>query len=228
MPRLEGLPLELDVDAVLRAQAADPQIMRARQPGLVDVARRALEEGLTLLEPRVVYTRWPVADVRHTRLTLEGGPQLKGNLVAEHLGGAREVVAILCTVGGGIEERVRGVFPDDPVLGLALDGVGGAAVEALSVSACRHFEQLAEAQQVGVSVPLSPGMEGWPLEEGQPQVFDLLPADLIGVRLTESCVIRPAKSLTLVLGIGPGVAAKGTLCDYCAVRNSCRYRGGHP
>jgi hypothetical protein len=138
------------------------------------------------------------------------------------------VVVILCTVGEGIEDRTRQVFPDDPVLGLALDGVGLAAVDALSVAACRHFEQLAEAEGVGTSVPLSPGLDGWSVEDGQPQLFNLLPSEQIGVRLTESFVMRPIKSLTLALGMGPQVTTKGTICDYCAVRASCQYRGSHP
>ena len=69
---------------------------------------------------------------------------------------------------------------------------------------------LAETEGEGISVPLSPGMEGWPAEEGQPELFALLPADLVGVRLTECGVMMPAKSLTLVLGLGPEVDAEVT------------------
>ena len=228
MPLLEGLPLDLDVDAVLRAQGADPQVIRDRHPDLVDIASRALEEGMPLLEPRVLYEQRRVVDVRHSRLKLEGGATLRGELVMEHLASASEIIAILCTVGERIEERAREAFKEDPVVGLAFDGVGSAAVEALSASACRYFELQAAVQGVGVSVPLSPGMDGWSVGEGQPQLFRLLPAEQIGVSLTEGYMMRPAKSLTLVLGIGPDVATKGTICDYCAVRATCRYRGSHP
>lgn len=218
------MPLEFDIDDVLRAQDADPRSIRARRPDLVELARQALEEGLLLLTPRVVYERRRIVDVRHTRIRLEGGATLMGQLVVEHLGSAREIVAMLCTVGGRIETCAREAFADDPAFGLALHGVGSAAVEALSAAAGRHFEVLAEAEGMGVSVPLSPGMDGWSVEEGQPGLFWLLPAERIGVRLTESCVMQPTKSLTLVLGMGPDVSNKGAICDYCAMRATCRHQ----
>lgn len=227
MPELRELPLELDADVVIRAQGGDPSAVRARRPDLVEEAERAIEIGLPLLEPRTVCEVRRVTDVRHSHLTLEGGAKLKGQFVARHLAAASEVAAILCTVGNAIEETVSQLFPQDPVLALALDAVGSAAVESLSVNAIRHFEQLAEGRGWGVSVPLSPGMEGWPVEEGQPQVFKLVPGEAIGVSLTPHAVMQPGKSLSVVLGLGPDVAAQGTICDYCAVRATCRYRGSH-
>jgi hypothetical protein len=229
MPQLNNLPIAINADAVLRAQGADPIALRARRPEFVELAEYALAEAQPVLEPRVIYERCAVKDVLHNRLRLEDGFELKGSLVVEHLAPADEIVAILCTVGGGIEAMTQAAFSTDPVYGLALDAVGSATVEALSVAACRHFELEAESQGMGSSVPLSPGMDNWPVGEGQPQLFNLLPAQEIGVSLTEGCLMQPSKSLTLVLGIGAAVNAKGTVCDYCAVRNNCRYRelGGH-
>ena len=137
------------------------------------------------------------------------------------------MAVIVCTVGGAIESYTSRLFGVDPVLALALDGVGSAAVEALSVNATRHFEALAAARGCGVTVPLSPGMEGWPVEEGQPQLFTLLDAESIGVTLTESSLMLPGKSLSLLIGMGPDVSSQGAVCDYCAVRATCRYKGSH-
>jgi hypothetical protein len=229
MPQLNNLHFEIDADAILRAQGGDPEAIRARRPEFVELADYALAEAQSVLEPRVIYERRAVRDVLHNRLRLEDGIELTGSLVVEHLAPADEIVAILCTVGSGIEAMTQDALSTDPVYGLALDAVGSATVEALSVAACRYFELEAETQGIGSSVPLSPGMDNWPVGEGQPQLFKLLPAQEIGVSLTEGCLMQPAKSLTLILGIGANVNAKGTVCDYCAVRNTCRYRelGGH-
>jgi hypothetical protein len=224
MPLLDGSALAIDVDDVLRAQATDPPAIRARQPGLVEAAERALEEGLPLLQLGVLEERRHVVATRHGRLTLEHGIVLGGRLVGEHLRGASEVVAVLCTVGEEIEVRRRQVFTDDPVVGLALEGVALAALEALRAGVCDQVEQLAAAEGVGVSVPLSPGMEGWPAAEGQASLFALLPAERIGVRLTKCGVMRPAKSLTFVLGLGRQVEGSGTMCDICGVRTRCDVR----
>lgn len=227
MPYLHNLTLELDADVVLRAQGADPAVLKARRPDLVADAARAIEIARPLLTPQVIYERWPVTSVRHNLLDLAGGRRLRGEFLLTHLAAASELVVILCTVGEAIEERVRATFSNDPVMGLALDAVGTAAVESLSVNATRYFEAEAAAQGMGISVPLSPGMEGWSVEEGQPQLFGLVPGESIGVRLTEHKLMRPGKSLSLVIGIGENVETQGSICDYCAVRATCRMRGSH-
>lgn len=90
----------------------------------------------------------------------------------------------------------------DLVYALALDGLGSAGVESLANAACRQFEIEAEEQHLEATIPLSPGMIDWSVEEGQPQIFDLLPAEEIGVKLTPSWVMIPRKSLSMVMGIG--------------------------
>jgi hypothetical protein len=67
-------------------------------------------------------------------------------------------------------------------------------------------------------------MVGWPVEQGQPQIFDLLDAGEIGVQLNESTMMLPRKSLTFVLGIGKELMAGGRTCDYCSLKETCWYR----
>jgi hypothetical protein len=224
MTVLEKWDLRLDVDVVLRSQGADPAAIRKRSPSLVESAERALEEGNPLLQPRVKVRRYLVEDLHHERLKLEGNGRLSGGLLAEHMGGAQEAAIVLCTVGEALERRAAEVSKEDAVYGLALDGVGSAGVEALANAACALFEEEAAKKDCQVTIPLSPGMVGWPVEQGQPQIFDLLDAGEINVRLTESMMMLPRKSLTFVLGIGKELVAGGRTCDYCSLKETCRYR----
>ncbi|MEE8567226.1 MAG: vitamin B12 dependent-methionine synthase activation domain-containing protein [Anaerolineales bacterium] len=224
MKVLDKWDLRLDVDVVLRSQGADPAAIRKRSPRLVDSAEKALEEGRLLLQPRVIVRRLLVKDLHHEWVKLEGDGRLSGGLLAQHMGGAQEAVIVLCTVGEALERRAERVSKEDAVYGLALDGVGSAGVEALANAACALFEEEATKEDYQVTIPLSPGMVGWPVEQGQPQIFDLLDADEIGVRLTESMMMVPRKSLTFVLGIGKELIAGGRTCDYCSLKETCRYR----
>jgi hypothetical protein len=221
---LDKWDLRLDVDAVLRSQGADPPAIRRRSPSLVEYVRRALEEGSPLLQPRVQARRLLVEDLHHEQLKLEGDGKLSGELLAKHLSGAQEVVIILCTVGDELERQAAEVSKDDIVYGLALDGVGSAGVEALANAVCARFEEEATEKNHQITIPLSPGMVGWPVEQGQPQIFDLLNAGEIGVQLTESMMMIPRKSLSLVLGVGRELIAGGRICDYCSMKETCRYR----
>jgi hypothetical protein len=222
MPVLEGWELTLDVDSVLRGQGADPAAIRSRSPYLVEMAARALEVGRPLLKPHAIYQEFGVEGLRHERLALVSGGTLSGPLIAQHLGPAERVVVLLCTVGSELEEHTAEVMESELVFGLALDGVGSAAVEALANWACRHFEEEAALSGMETTIPLSPGMVGWPVDVGQRQIFGLL--GKTDVTLTEYSTMIPRKSLSMVLGVGIGISSGGRTCDFCSMRETCRYQ----
>jgi hypothetical protein len=215
--------LEIDVDMILRAQAADPAVLRARSPHLITFARRALEQGRPLLEPVVAYHQFHVVGMRHGKMILEAGI-LSGQVVSQHLSMAEQIVVMVVTIGEKIERLVSELMNEDWPYALAMDGLGSAAVEALAAAACRHFEERAEAEGLKTTVPFSPGMMGWPADEGQRQIFGLVDAAQAGVRLTEGWMMVPRKSASAVVGIGKNIGQQGKPCDYCIMSKNCRYR----
>ena len=74
------------------------------------------------------------------RITLAGGSQLTGPLMAQHLTPAQHIASIVCTIGGALEQRVSKLMWNDPSYALALDGFGSVAVEALGVAICARLE----------------------------------------------------------------------------------------
>jgi cobalamin-dependent methionine synthase I len=134
------------------------------------------------------------------------------------------VILILSTVGEALEAHAAEVSKDNIVYGLALDGVGSAAVEALANAACKYFEDQADEHGLQTSIPISPGMMGWPVDKGQPEIFEILEPGQIDVQLTEYGLMMPRKSLTMVLGFGPTMKTAGRTCDFCAMRETCRYQ----
>ena len=224
MPCLDHFILDLDVDQVLRAQAANPTVIRSRQPDLVQVADQALREGLRLISPKVLYETKPVARVGHEWLELRGGLKLAGRSLCNHLVHAEDVVVVLATIGSGIDVRSRALFGVDPVYALALDAVGVAALDALTALVLQTLRDEADARGSKVGIPLSPGIDGWPVEVGQPQLFGLLAGEKIGVRLTEAHMMIPFKSVTMIIGVGRSMDDQGIACDVCVARVHCRYR----
>ena len=221
---IRDFQLNIDADMVLRGQGADPAVIRARKPRLVEIAERAVQEGAALIEPAVVYRFAPIETMKHERLILTDGTPLSGSLIAQHLSPARYVALIVCTVGAAIDDRISALMPRDPAYALALDGYGSAAAEALGTELCARMEQDAARMGHCTSVPISPGMIGWPVEVGQSQIFSNLDTAAIGVTLNDSAQMIPRKSTSLVLGFAPTPFEAGTPCDFCALRNTCRYQ----
>ena len=227
MPVLRDWDLRIDVNQVMRSQGADPFILRARSPELLAIAQRAIAEGSGLLEPQLLFRRMRVASVSHGRVKLEAGGEQCRRLPTQHFASAQEIIVILCTIGGGLEARVAEAMRIDPVYAMALDGLGSAGVQALATAGCQRFELEARERGLEMSAPLSPGGPDWPVEQGQREVFRLLPADEIGVRLMPSWVMRPRKSLTMVVGVGTRMRDGGA-CDYCSMHGTCRYQDLSP
>ena len=225
MPILTDLELDLDVNQVLRGQGvSDPDGLRKRNPRLVKIAEQALQEGQPLLEPQVMYEQIEVDQLKHERLVLKNRKYVSGQLLSLHCYNAEEIIVILCTIGSALEIHAGLTADSDIVYGLALDGLGSAAVEALANKATAYFEQRAITQGMKVSIPLSPGMIGWDTGKGQSEIFQIIDHCKIGVEVNGAGVMNPAKSLTMALGIGKDINKAGRTCDYCSARAGCAYQ----
>lgn len=93
-----------------------------------------------------------------------------------------------------------------------------------------RLNQLAEQQAGqfgwGAGPVLSPGsVHGWALEE-QEQLCRLLDIARIGVGLDVNCILKPYKSVSALIGIGPGYATTtvGSACSVCGRRGQCDLR----
>jgi hypothetical protein len=222
MTILTDWDLPLTADDVLRGQGADPAVLRARRPLIASAAEEALQRGRPKIRPAVVIEQPRVKELRHTRLLLDGGA-LSGPLVARHLGKAERLAVVVCTVGPELEEEASRLLLEDPALSLGLDGLANAAVDLLAVQVCARLGEQAAEQGLQASTPISPGADEWPVGVGQPELFDLLDASQIGVRLTESCLMLPRKSVSFVVGFGQDVG-QGLPCELCSLKDTCRYR----
>jgi hypothetical protein len=221
--------LSLEVAHVLLGQGIDPA--RAR-PEVVAAAKSVLDEAQALFAPAAIHTTLPVSDFQHQRVTLEGGTVFEGPLVARALTGATEVTLAVCTAGAAVDERVTELFSaGDPVRALALEGAGIAAVTGVSRMVAGRICDQASTRGLRIGMQAEPGQEGWPIQQ-QRVLFDLLPAEEIGVRLTKDCLMVPPKdclmvprkSISFAVGLGPEMRADAVACDFCSKRDRCRWR----
>ena len=226
--RFEPDQLELTADWVLQAQGADPAVIRSRRPQVVEVAEHALADGLALLEPLALVRILDVNGLDHQRLNLPGKNSLTGAAIGQHLAGAQQVAVVVYTSGMALESRIRQTMGTDAPYAFALDGVGNAAHDALSLLVYRYVNRLAAERGWQTSIFLNPGMIGWSVEQGQPQLFALIDAAAIGVSVNENLAMHPRKTTSGVIGLGPGmIPAEGPPCAYCTLNETCRFKGRH-
>jgi hypothetical protein len=223
MELLDRFDLSLDVDDVLRGQGANPGAVHTRKPVFLNAAAEALRVGLAIIHPVAILHTVSIVAHRHASVLLEGENKLTSEWISQHLGGAVQISAVLCTIGPQLETEIGRLFSSDPLLALALDGLGNAAVEKISQKTCEHIRDQAQGNGLTTSVPLSPGEPDWPVEVGQPQIFALLDPSQAGVTLTSTGMMIPKKSISFVVGIGSNMVQTDQ-CEFCSIRERCHYR----
>ncbi|MEW6489923.1 MAG: vitamin B12 dependent-methionine synthase activation domain-containing protein [Thermodesulfobacteriota bacterium] len=183
---LEPLPLELDpASAVKRLRLGRTRDPEARVRVLI---RRVLE----LAKPRGLYAVHPVGE-RGEDWVAVGAARLHSVVLARHTRGAEQVFPYLVTLGPRVEEEVSRTA--DLLEQYCLHEVANLAL-ARARDALRA--RVGEAFGLPKLYSLAPGsLPDWPITE-QRALFGLL-GDVegrLGVRLTESFLMIPRKSLS--------------------------------
>lgn len=221
MPILTNWKITISVDDILRAQGANPNILRERSPHLITVAENALKDAGELLHPFVMYEISDVIQRENERLFLANGHQISGKIVNKQLACANRILIAACTISDDLEKKVSAEFHKDPSYALALDAAGIAAVDKLSSLAQKYFKQNLIPPDLKATSAFNPGMKDWPVAVGQEQIFSILKKISDRIRLSDSFLMIPAKSVSFVIGIGNEVNTTTKQCDYCDKKQTC-------
>ena len=214
---------DITVDDVLCAQGADPEKIRARRPAIVETTQNAITLGLQIVQPMGWLKNLVVQSSRHNQILLEGGHKLTGELILSQLAGATAVTFAIGTLGMALERQIAVSMQEDPAFGFTLDTVGSVLAEALADQLETQIRTQAADHNQTTSLALSPGLIGWPVDEGQPQIFKVLEPDPGQITLSASSQMIPRKSISFVVGIGCPEGS-GTPCDFCDLRLRCPNR----
>ncbi len=209
----------LSKEEVLKGQGIDPQ--RA-SPKLYENAGEVIEETHSLIKPAAMYTVVQVTNFEHQEIRFENG-SFEGPLVGKAMAGAEHLNIAICTIGGDLERRVQELMSENPIMGVALDGAGTSALRRGSQTVEDIISEKACEMGLALGMRAQPGQEGWPIEQ-QRLVFSMLPAEKIGVRLTESCLMIPRKSVSFIIPRGKDLDSSVAPCDFCSKRNRCEWR----
>jgi len=217
--KITDFDFQLTASDVLKGQGIDPERASER---LHDSAESVLEEAQSLLIPSALYTVVKVTNFDHQKITFEGG-SFEGPLVAKALAGADDLNIAACTIGEELENRVAEVMSENPVKAVALDGAAISALRKVSQATEDMISKEACELETNLGMRAQPGQEGWPIEQ-QREVFSILPGEEIGIRLTETCLMIPRKSVSFVIPRGKALSDSVSPCDFCSKQSRCEWR----
>jgi hypothetical protein len=129
----------------------------------------------------------------------------------------------LCTAGKEPGLRSRKAMQERDLLkGYIYDVVGSLIVEAAADLMQERLKITMAAAGNKITNRYSPGYCGWDVAE-QHKLFQLFPDNYCGIRLTESALMDPVKSVSGIIGIGENVKMNPDTCSLCELTD-CIYR----
>jgi hypothetical protein len=189
-------------------------------PRLHELLPAAIEDAGRLAAPVFVYEIHEAKTlVRTGHLVLEKSLTL-GLPSAERYPGTKYLAACVCSLGGAIENACREFSDAGRLLqALLLDAVSLSLMDSLLDKCLELLHGEARELHLFAGHPFSPGHEDMPMET-QALLFRLVDPTPAQVRLNESLVMHPLKSLSFFVQFTTGKveARRSSRCRHCPMR----------
>ncbi len=152
------------------------------------------------------------------------GIELKiGKTVAKELRNSENFALFICTAGPGISKRSQEMLTgENPALGYVFDVLGSMIVEAATDRMQNEIKRMVNSSGQVCTNRYSPGYCNWSVAD-QHKLFSFFPENCCGVRLTDSALMYPIKSVSGIIGIGKDVKFREYTCDLCS-QTDCFHR----
>ncbi len=185
----------------------------------------AIAEAEPLLCPRICLQQF---SIRPSGDSLDlGFAKTTSRDLSRHLNHCHQVIVFGATLGLALDRAVSRYGHIAPARALMLNAIGAERIEALCDSLCQQLQNAADRDGLHLTDRFSPGYGDLSLEF-QKELFRALDCPRrIGLTLTDSLLMSPAKSVTGLIGISrhcTGSAATG--CAHCP-KTDCIHRR-HP
>jgi hypothetical protein len=155
-------------------------------------------------------------------LTLNKNEFNLGKVVYSMIKKSEQLCLFLCTAGSGINDWSRKLFAQGDFLkGYLVDLAGSILVDKAVEKLAEIIEVEAATKGLGVTNTYSPGYCEWPVSDQQ-MLFSFFPDEFCGVKLTESSLMIPEKSISGMIGAGKKVKKVPYTCAMCNMTN-CIY-----
>lgn len=163
--------------------------------------RNLTEDLNSLLAPRIQYSTESVLAVSKGGVNISADDTfLKSVKLAKVLKPCNEAIVFVATIGEAIDDEIKSLMRHHYSTAYILDAMGSLAVESIVQQFQTKMQQQFMSRGLDTTLRFSPGYCDWNITE-QRKLFALLPDNFSGVKLTDSCLMQPRKSISGIFGI---------------------------
>jgi hypothetical protein len=185
MPILDNIQIRLDFDAVRRR-------LHLKRDNDIKTVQDLVNIAQPLVEPKVHFKICYIEEKLAEGVIIEG-LQLSSKVLRKNLDKVERVFPFVITIGNKFGEKLDTC--NDLLEKFYLDTIGNVALNHVRLALKDHLKQKYAIEKTAFMAPGS--LPNWPIEQQRP-LFELL-GDVqasIGVKLTESLLMLPAKSVS--------------------------------
>ena len=176
------------------------------------LAETLYAEALRVARPRIMYELRSASLLPRRQVATGEVIFSPGGIIGSYLDGMTEICVFVATAGTEYEDFLHHLKDDgDIVSEFVADAIGSVVAEH-----CVDYldQRLRVLSPLPHSLPYSPGYCGWDIVE-QRLLFSLFPPHPCGVRLTDSCLMSPVKSVSGFFALGEHLRPQPYRCQLC-------------
>lgn len=198
---IREFPFEIDERAVLRHQGYKPS--SPVSDTVKELLAGSIDRASQFARPQGIWKIERIEEIGKEFVSISGGLEIHSEQVARLLKGCIELVLFAVTIGPETEDEAARLMEEgDGAESLMLDCVASEAVEGCANHVNKLVQDNAHRRGLHLTPRFSPGYGDWTVEH-QSELFEALDPGRIGIKLTDSSMMIPRKSVSAIVGLGP-------------------------
>lgn len=138
-----------------------------------------------------------------------------GRIINRYFRDAESIAIIVATIGNEPEILSKKLMKSNEYLsGYVIDIAASIMVEHICDMVEIELNRILNSLNLYATNRYSPGYCGWDVKD-QHKLFSFLPKYFCGIKLTESAMMDPVKSVSAIIGIGKNVKKEEYECEIC-------------
>jgi hypothetical protein len=173
-------------------------------PQQKEASERYMEEALSLIQLKGAGLRMSVLKKEASEIILSGDVRFQSHQLTGFLSQCQEIVLMGATAGADIMNAIQeDASGRDVTRGVVFDATASEMADAALNWIMDYFNRTLRRENKRLLQKRFSAGYGDFLLENQETIYNLLQLDRLGVRITESCMLIPEKSVTAITGIKP-------------------------
>lgn len=163
--------------------------------------KESIQKSFNLVTPQAHYGDFLLASVQDKAVAISGFPRtIESQSIARLLKKSSKVTLFAVTIGDNLSREIeRASLAGNMTEAIVFDAIGSTAVEEVTESLNNVLQSRAQLEGYRLTKRFSPGYGDFGLSY-QRDIVTLLKGEELGIRLTESFIMLPEKSVTAILG----------------------------